>query len=103
MNDSPKIIEDLVPDVARAVQQRVEAVFEEVAATIARMEYLRRKAALDSMEVEELYGINAETLRSKRSRGGGPRFFRDGRLVRYRQEDLQEYIRDHMVRTSDQR
>lgn len=40
----------------------------------------------------EILSISARTLQNWRCRGGGPAFIRLGRSVRYRAEDLQEFV-----------
>ncbi|RDV04519.1 helix-turn-helix transcriptional regulator [Undibacter mobilis] len=54
---------------------------------------------LDQNQVSERWGVSVRTLERYRLTGTGPRFIRIGRLVRYRESDLEEYVFDH-VRTS---
>jgi excisionase family DNA binding protein len=54
---------------------------------------------LDQHEAAKLLGISVRTLERHRLTGTGPRFARIGRLVRYRQSDIAEYIEQN-VRTS---
>jgi len=51
---------------------------------------------LDQHEAALLLGISARTLERYRVAGTGPRFSRIGRLVRYRQSDIAEYIEQHL-------
>ena len=54
-------------------------------------------------EAAELFNISPKSLEKWRCVGGGPRFIRIGRLVRYRAEDLADFIdRNARVSTSDQ-
>jgi predicted ATPase len=36
--------------------------------------------------------VKIKTLQAWRGRGGGPKFVKVGRLVRYRQEDLEQFL-----------
>lgn len=48
-------------------------------------------------------GITARALQAWRSRGGGPKFVRVGRLVRYRQSDVESWLADQArANTSDE-
>lgn len=46
----------------------------ETLAPVGRLEMLKSKPSLTSKEVQELYGIPESSLRTWRSRGGGPVF-----------------------------
>lgn len=62
---------------------------------VAELECLRRKECLTQEEVAKLYGISAATLRTKRSKGGGP-CFRQGPergSVYYTHDDIQSWIK----------
>jgi excisionase family DNA binding protein len=50
---------------------------------------------LTSEQVSELLQVNANTLVQWRYRGKGPSFVKVGRLVRYRNSEIMEWIRDH--------
>ena len=57
---------------------------------------------LNQNEVAKLLGISTRTLERHRVTGTGPRFARVGRLVRYRQCDLTDYVnRNLRSSTSD--
>jgi hypothetical protein len=45
-------------------------------------------AALNEQLAAEFLGLSARTLQAWRVRGGGPRFYRAGRAVRYRRREL---------------
>ncbi|MGD2114479.1 MAG: helix-turn-helix domain-containing protein [Acidobacteriota bacterium] len=47
---------------------------------------------LDQTEAAEFLAVSTRTLEGWRSSGGGPPFVRVGRRVRYRLQDLQEWI-----------
>jgi predicted DNA-binding transcriptional regulator AlpA len=47
---------------------------------------------LDEREAADLLHINHRTLANWRVRGGGPRFVKIGRLVRYRAGDISDWI-----------
>ena len=54
---------------------------------------------LDQKEVAKLLGVSTRTLERHRLTGTGPQFTRIGRLIRYRQCDLAEYV-DRNLRAS---
>jgi excisionase family DNA binding protein len=41
--------------------------------------------------------VAVKTLQAWRVRGGGPKFVKLGRSVRYTEQDLEEYVRAHTV------
>ena len=43
-------------------------------------------------ELAEMLGVQVNTLEIWRWRGTGPRFIKAGRLIRYREEDIQNWI-----------
>ena len=47
---------------------------------------------LDSNEASGYLGLKRTTLEAWRCRGGGPKFVKLGRLVKYRLADLDEFI-----------
>jgi hypothetical protein len=59
-------------------------------------------AALYEAEAAELLGVSVRTLQSRRVRGGGPPYHKDGRSVSYTRRMLIEYRRARLRRsTSD--
>jgi excisionase family DNA binding protein len=57
---------------------------------------------LTTEEAARFVGLSPRTLEKRRHEGGGPRFLKLGRLVRYRERDLEEWIaRSVRVSTSD--
>ena len=56
------------------------------------------KLYLSPPEVEQLYGIRVNTLAAWRSRGQGPDFFKMGKVIRYSQEEMEEFVQGHRVR-----
>jgi len=47
---------------------------------------------LDTIEAAQHLGLKKTTLEAWRCRGGGPRFAKLGRAVRYRKADLDDWI-----------
>lgn len=77
-------------------------VLRELFAPAARLEELRRKELLSGKEVQELYGLASGTLRNWRGQGRGPKTTQINTLVRYRHQDILNFIAAHQVRTYDQ-
>lgn len=50
------------------------------------------KGYLTTQEAAEYLKLSPRTLEGFRNRGGGPKFYRRGRLVRYRQADLDAWL-----------
>jgi excisionase family DNA binding protein len=47
---------------------------------------------LTEQQAAEFLKIRVKTLQSWRVRGGGPKFVKVGRLVRYRDDDLEQFL-----------
>lgn len=60
---------------------------------------------LTDVQVEESTNgiLNRGTLRNWRSQGKGPRYFRVGRKVIYRPQDIEMFLFSHPVLTNDAR
>ncbi|MEL6361814.1 MAG: hypothetical protein AAFR21_12080 [Pseudomonadota bacterium] len=58
--------------------------------------------ALDTLAVSKLTGIPACTLNTWRCRGGGPRFMKFGRSVRYRRRTVLKWMRAHEAPDTDE-
>ena len=48
--------------------------------------------AIDTKAASKLTGVPVQTLETWRSRGGGPKFLKLGRVVRYRRRALYEWM-----------
>jgi predicted DNA-binding transcriptional regulator AlpA len=48
---------------------------------------------LKTKEVADLFGLSPITLESWRTQDTGPKFIKVGRYVRYRQQDIENYLR----------
>ena len=57
---------------------------------------------VSATEVEKLFpGLRAKTLANLRSQGRGPRFFKRGRRVFYRVEDLERWLMEGESKTAE--
>jgi excisionase family DNA binding protein len=52
---------------------------------------------LTEQEASPLVGLKDSTLQTLRVNGGGPRYCKLGRSVRYREEDLEEWLSARLV------
>jgi excisionase family DNA binding protein len=52
---------------------------------------------LTEQQAAERLTVAVKTLQAWRVRGGGPKFVKLGRSVRYTEQDLEEYVRAHTV------
>ena len=57
---------------------------------------LGNENALNERQAAKYLGVSAGTLRLWRTQGRAPRFFRAGKLVRFRVRDLNEWIEDRL-------
>ena len=53
---------------------------------------MAQQAFLTTLDAADYLGLQRSTLEAWRCRGGGPRFVKLGRAVRYRQADLDSWI-----------
>ena len=60
------------------------------------------KALLTENDVAELLRTSPRCLQAWRTRGGGPAFLRVGRLVRYSQDAVQEWLDGQMRRSTSE-
>ena len=60
---------------------------------------LTPKLFLKSSEVQNLYGINVSTLANWRSKRIGPKYHKVGGAVRYKVEDLDNFMESKKIRT----
>jgi excisionase family DNA binding protein len=67
------------------------------AASDARRAALVERRMLTDIEVAARLGVSPFTVRSWRRKGVGPRFLKMGRAVRYRPEDVDEYVRQALI------
>ena len=58
---------------------------------------------LDTQETAALLGVEPDTLNHWRYRGGGPKFVKMGRAVRYRRMDLLAFIEMRTFRSNAER
>jgi excisionase family DNA binding protein len=58
---------------------------------------IMEKRTLTDIEVATRLGVSRFTVRSWRLKGIGPRFLKLGRAVRYRSEDVDEYVRQAVI------
>lgn len=79
--------------IAGGIEGTIYAIYQAIA-KVSRIEMLKAKPTLSPEEVEELYGINAATLCTKRSRGGGPDYYQavSGGSVYYTHECINAWL-----------
>lgn len=58
------------------------------------------KALLDTQAVARMLGISPRCVANWRSRGGGPKFKKVGRLTRYSIEDVEDFLHAQTRRTT---
>jgi len=54
------------------------------------------KTILNSAQVAELLGVSSRTLQRKRD-NGQIRYYQDGRIIRYKYEDVLDYLESHVM------
>lgn len=60
-----------------------------------------KRIKLSPQEVEERYNIDAGTLANWRSQKKGPCYSKVGKVVRYDVDALEEFFKQHEVKTSN--
>jgi hypothetical protein len=77
-----------------------EKALQSILASVVRLEMLKRKPYLTGKEVEELYTIPESSLRTWRTRGGGPKFFQpyENGPVRYEHNDIKDFMQKNHIR-----
>ena len=78
-------------EIGAAIAPMAEKMFREVT----EMELLKRRPLLTPAEVQKVYGIIASTLATKRCRGGGPDYIKEGNAssgVLYRSADIERWL-----------
>lgn len=79
--------------IAGGIEGTIYAIYKAIEKA-SRMEALKAKPTLTTEEVEELYGISAATLHTKRCRGFGPDYYQasTGGLVYYSHDDIRAWL-----------
>lgn len=85
-------INDQEIDLEKAITDALERVLAPVAEVICEMERIRRKEYLTEKEVEKLFSLSAATLKTQRSRGGGPLYSKAGGRILYAREDIANFL-----------
>lgn len=80
-------------DLEKAIADALEKILAPVVETICEMERIRRKEYLTEKEVEKLFSLSAATLRTQRSRGGGPPFIKKGNRILYSANDFHAFMK----------
>jgi hypothetical protein len=84
------------------IAQAMDATLSKLLAPVAEIEVLRRKEFLTEEEAAKLFSMSAATLKTKRCRGGGPSYIKDGGRVLYSRKSLQAYLEGKRVKTNEQ-
>lgn len=58
--------------------------------------------ALTPQDCREIYGLNPGTLANMRFQRIGPRYYKLGRKVLYKAEDIERWLNENVVLTRDQ-
>jgi hypothetical protein len=85
-----------------AIEQAMETTLSRILAPIAEIEAIRRKEFLTEEEAAKLFSLSAATLKTKRCRGGGPSYIKDGSRILYSRKTLQAYLESKRVKTTEQ-
>lgn len=85
-------IADQEIDLEKAIAAALEKILAPVAEVICEMERIRRKEYLTEKEVALLFSLSAATLKTQRSRGGGPDYIKIGNHVLYSKNEIWRYV-----------
>lgn len=84
-----------------SIQETFERTLGPLAISVQEIEEIKRKVNLTPEEVERVYGLNAATLANKRAKAAGPRYIKDGGKILYPQKELQKYLGQREILTSE--
>lgn len=62
---------------------------------------LRSQSMLTEAQASKMFGISKSTLRTWRWQKKGPRYYKSGRMIRYKMEDIDTYLVGQPVETLD--
>lgn len=79
-------------DLEKAIADALKKILAPVAEAICEMERIRRKEYLTEKEAALLFSVSAATLKTQRSRGGGPSYVKIGKSVLYAKGDLLSFL-----------
>lgn len=79
-------------DLEKAVAAALEKILAPVAEVICEMELIRRKEYLTEKEAALLFSLSAATLKTQRSRGGGPKYVNMGARILYSRKGVEDYL-----------
>lgn len=79
-------------DLEKAIANALEKILAPVVEVICEMERIRRKEYLTEKEAALLFSLSSATLKTQRSRGGGPPYIKIGSRILYNQEILKIFI-----------
>lgn len=79
-------------DLEKAVTVALEKILAPVAEVICEMERIRRKEYLTEKEAALLFSLSVATLKTQRSRGGGPAYIKVGSRVLYPKNSLYSFL-----------
>ncbi|CAK7033110.1 MAG: hypothetical protein DESF_01393 [Desulfovibrio sp.] len=97
MNPPTQIsINDQEIDLEKAIADALEKILAPVAEVICEMERIRRKEYLTEKEAALLFSLSAATLKTQRSRGGGPPYIKIGKRTLYDKNSLASYLSSHL-------
>lgn len=85
-------IADQEIDLEKAIAGALEKILAPVAEVICEMERIRRKEYLTEKEVALLFSLSVTTLKTQRSRGGGPIYKKLGNKVLYARNELERFL-----------
>ena len=88
-------IADQEIDLEKAIADALEKILAPVAEVICEMERIRRKEYLTEKEAALLFSLSAATLKTQRSRGGGPGYIKIGCRILYKRNDILDYLSPH--------
>lgn len=61
---------------------------------------LEARKFLREKEVEQVYGLTTSYLRKQRHQGGGVPFYKAGKTVLYRRDDVESWLADRMKQST---
>jgi len=88
-------------DLEKAVAVALEKILAPVVEVVCEMEFIRRKEYLTEKEAALLFSLSAATLKTQRSRGGGPLYIKIGTRILYPKNAISAYLIQYNMHTTD--
>lgn len=89
-------------DLEKIIADTLEKILTPVAEVICEMERIRRKEYLTEKEVAALFSLPVATLKTQRSREGGPPYIKFNKKILYKRIAVEGYVSNNTIHKNKQ-